>query len=152
MLVATSEWPRSSWTVRMSYPACSRCVAKRWRLCRYRHRRHYSESRDMPRQPCRCTRAASGRAGRTLGIFSVATLRGVTGDDHDSDIRGSVASGRGRVPGVSACVFRADAVSWVRACVVEERNTTGARFRDLARPARYLCSRRRGRVYRRLSR
>ncbi|WP_157256388.1 integron integrase, partial [Pelomonas sp. Root1217] len=33
--------------------------------------RHYSESRNMPRQPCRCTRAASDRAGRTLGIFSL---------------------------------------------------------------------------------
>ncbi|MBK7616633.1 MAG: integron integrase [Burkholderiales bacterium] len=78
--------------------------------------RHYSESRNMPRHPGCWSREAGGKAGRTRGIFSLATLRGVTGDDRDSDIRGSAASGgRGRVLGVGAYVFRADAVSWVRA-------------------------------------
>jgi len=40
MVVLTSECPSSSWTVRMSVPLCSRCVAKQWRLCRAGHRRH----------------------------------------------------------------------------------------------------------------
>jgi len=109
--------------------------------------RHYSESRNMPRHLCRGSRSASGKTGRTLGIFSPATLRGVTGDDRDSDIQGSAASSsREYVPGVGAPVFRADASSRVRACVVAERSAIGARFRDLARPAPELCSRRRGRA------
>jgi len=31
MVVLTSLWPSSSCTVRMSVPACSKCVAKKWR-------------------------------------------------------------------------------------------------------------------------
>ena len=111
--------------------------------------RHYSESRNMPRYSRQLICAAGGKrkTGRPLGIFSPATLRGVTGDDRDSDIRGSAASGgRGYVPGIGAPAFRADASSWIRACVVEERSAIGARFRDLARPARELYSRRRGRA------
>jgi hypothetical protein len=30
-------------------PASSKCVAKQWRLCRMRHRRHYAAYRTMPR-------------------------------------------------------------------------------------------------------
>lgn len=36
----TSLWPSNSCTVRISVPDCSRCVAKEWRLCPARHRRH----------------------------------------------------------------------------------------------------------------
>jgi hypothetical protein len=35
--------------VRKSALASSRWVAKQWRLCRMRHRRHYAASRTMPR-------------------------------------------------------------------------------------------------------
>lgn len=95
--------------------------------------RHYSESRNMPSQPCCWRGAAGGNAGRPLGIFSLATLRDVTGDGRDSDIRGSATGGgRAHIPGAGAGVFRADAFSWVRTYVVEERNATGTRFRELA--------------------
>ena len=48
MVVLTSRWPSSSWTVRMSAPLSRRCVANECLLCRMRHRRHYAASRTMP--------------------------------------------------------------------------------------------------------
>lgn len=33
MVVSTSAWPSSAWTVRMSLPLCSRCVAKQAATC-----------------------------------------------------------------------------------------------------------------------
>lgn len=82
--------------------------------------RHYSESRNMPRQSCRWRRTAGGRASRPLGIFSPATLRGVTGDDRDSDIRSATAcDGKWLVPGVGAAPCRADASSRICAGIGE---------------------------------
>ena len=40
MVVSTLWCPSSSWIRRISTPCISRCVAKLWRLCRYRHNRH----------------------------------------------------------------------------------------------------------------
>ena len=101
--------------------------------------RHYSESRNMPRHPWRWSRAASGKTGGSLGICSPATLRGVTGDDRDSDIRGSTGSGgRWLVRGVGAAPCRADACSRICAGVGEELDRPCAGLRELARPARDL--------------
>jgi hypothetical protein len=106
--------------------------------------RHYSESGNIPRQPCRWCRAASGKTRRSLGIFSPATLCGVTGDDRDSDIRGSTASGgRWQVPGVGAAPCRADAGSRIRAGIGEGLDRSCAGFREVARPARDLWPERR---------
>jgi integrase len=40
MVVSTLAWPIKSWSVRMSVPFWSNWVAKEWRLCRARHKRH----------------------------------------------------------------------------------------------------------------
>ena len=99
--------------------------------------RHYSESRNMPRHSGPWRRAALGNQDGLLGICSPATLRGVTGDDRDSDIRWPAASGaQGLVAGIDAAVFRADAGPGIRADIVEDLGTIGAGLRDLARPAR----------------
>jgi integron integrase len=101
--------------------------------------RHYSESMNMPRQPCRWSRAASSSMGNSLGIFSPATLCGVTGDDRDPDIRGSTANGgKWLVPGVGAAPCRADACSRIRTGFGEERDSPCAGLCELARPARDL--------------
>jgi hypothetical protein len=78
---------------------------------------------------CRDIRAGgvarqAAKTGRSLGICSPATLRGVTGDDRDSDTRGSTG--------------RADACSRICAGVGDELDRPCAGPRELARPARDL--------------
>lgn len=41
MVVATSEWARSSGTIRLSQPACNRCVAKLCAVASNRYTRHF---------------------------------------------------------------------------------------------------------------
>ena len=40
-------WPSSTWITRMSTLRSSKWVAKEWRLCLQRHRRHYISFRTM---------------------------------------------------------------------------------------------------------
>ena len=107
--------------------------------------RHYSGSRNMPRRPSGKGRAARGKTVRSLGIVSPATLCGVTGDDRDSSIRLSAASGGNWIVlGTGAAPCRADAGKRIRAGVDEDFDRSCARLRGLARPARDLWPKCRG--------
>ena len=52
MIVVLSDLcPRSAWTDRTSVPSSRRCVAKVWRLCRARHKRHTFAVRALEASP-----------------------------------------------------------------------------------------------------